>query len=69
MTRYYNGRGGEYRGLEAREHETNTQLKYVIQDGMFRGVGAELRHAVSRSTYASDRDNVRVYLTYDFVLW
>ncbi|WP_430491737.1 OprD family porin [Pseudomonas fulva] len=69
MTRYYKGRGGEYRGLDAREHETNTQLKYVIQDGFFKGVGAELRHAISRSTYASDRDNVRLYLTYELYLW
>ncbi|WP_051095543.1 OprD family porin [Pseudomonas sp. 10-1B] len=69
MTRYYHGSGGDYRGLDAREHETNTQLKYVIQDGVFRGVGAELRRATSRNTYASDRDNVRVYLTYEIALW
>lgn len=69
MTRYYNGSGGEYRGLDAREHETNTQLKYVVQDGVLKGFGAELRHAISRSTYASDRNNMRVYLTYDLLLW
>jgi len=69
MTRYYRGSDGEYRGEEAREHESNTQLKYVVQDGLFKGFGAEVRHAVSRSSYASDRDNVRLYLTYDLLLW
>jgi len=69
MTRYYHGSGGEYRGADAREHETNTQLKYVVQDGVFKGFGAEVRHAISRSTYASDRNNVRIYLTYDLLLW
>lgn len=69
MSRYYKGDDGEYRGQPAREHESNTQLKYVFQDGVLKGFGAELRHALSRSTYASDRDNYRVYLTYDIALW
>ncbi|MHA6196077.1 OprD family porin [Pseudomonas wadenswilerensis] len=69
MTRYYKGEDGVYRGREAREHESNTQLKYVIQDGLFKGVGAEFRHAVSRSSYSSDRDNYRLYFTYDIVFW
>jgi hypothetical protein len=69
MTRYYKGEDGVYRGQEAREHESNTNLKYVIQDGLFKGVGAEFRYAVARSTYSSDRDNYRLYLTYDIALW
>ena len=41
----------------------------MIQDGVFKGFGGEVRHAISRSSYASDRDNVRLYLTYDLLLW
>lgn len=29
----------------------------------------EVRKATYRSTYASDRDNWRLYLTYDIALW
>lgn len=68
MTRYYKGDGGEYRGQPAREHESNTQLKYVFQAGMLKGFGAEFRHALSHSTYSSDRDNYRLYFTYELKL-
>lgn len=69
MTRYYKGDHGDYRGSLAREHETNTSLKYVVQSGPFKGIGAEYRYAFSRSTYASDRDNNRLYFTYTVNLW
>ena len=69
MTRYYKGQNGDYKGREAREWESDTNLRYVIQDSTFKGVGIELRKATYRSTYASDRDNYRVYLTYDLALW
>ena len=69
MTRYYNGRNGDYRGREAREWESDTNLRYVIQNGTVKGLGVELRKATYRSTYASDRDNYRLYLTYDLALW
>lgn len=69
MTRYYKGDDGEYKGLRAREHELNTNLKYVVQANSLKGLGVEYRNAVSRSTYASDRDNNRLYITYTFNLW
>lgn len=69
VTRYYEGHGGESRGKGIRENELDTQLKYVVQSGLFKGVGAEVRHAVSRSNYASDWDSYRLYLTYDLLLW
>nr|WP_314528258.1 OprD family porin [uncultured Pseudomonas sp.] len=69
MTRYYKGENGDYRGREAREWESDTNLRYVIQDSAFKGVGMEVRKATYRSTYASDRDNWRLYLTYDIALW
>lgn len=69
MTRYYKGDHGDYRGTLAREHETNSSIKYVLPDGPLKGLGAEYRYAISRSTYASDRDNNRLYLTYTFNLW
>lgn len=67
--RYYKGDDGDYRGKLAREYENDTSIKYVIQDGPFKGVGTEFRRSLSRSTYATDRDNNRVYITYDLVLW
>ena len=69
MTRYYKGQNGDYRGREAREWESDTNLRYVIQNGTVKGLGVELRKATYRSTYASDRDNYRLYLTYDLALW
>jgi hypothetical protein len=69
MTRYYKGENGDYKGREAREWESDTNLRYVIQSSAFQGVGIEVRKATYRSTYASDRDNYRLYLTYDIALW
>ncbi|WP_129587039.1 OprD family porin [Pseudomonas frederiksbergensis] len=69
MTRYYKGENGDYKGREAREWESDTNLRYVIQSSAFKGVGIEVRKATYRSTYASDRDNYRLYLTYDIALW
>lgn len=69
MTRYYKGQNGEFKGREAREWESDTNLRYVVQDSTFKGLGVELRKATYRSTYASDRDNYRLYLTYDLALW
>ncbi|WP_350646934.1 OprD family porin [Pseudomonas sp. HY13-MNA-CIBAN-0226] len=69
MTRYYKGENGDYKGRGAREWESDTNLRYVIQDSAFKGVGMEVRKATYRSTYASDRDNWRLYLTYDIALW
>lgn len=69
MTRYYKGENGDFKGREAREWESDTNLRYIIQDSAFKGVGIEVRKATYRSTYASDRDNYRLYLTYDVALW
>ena len=69
MTRYYKGENGDYKGREAREWESDTNLRYVIQSSAFQGIGIEVRKATYRSTYASDRDNYRLYLTYDIALW
>ncbi len=69
MTRYYKGENGDYKGREAREWESDTNLRYVVQDSALKGLGVELRKATYRSTYASDRDNYRLYLTYDIALW
>ncbi len=69
MTRYYKGENGELKGRETREWESDTHLKYVVQNTALKGLGVELRKATYRSTYASDRDNYRLYLTYDVALW
>lgn len=69
MTRYYKGENGDYKGREAREWESDTNLRYVIQSSTLKGIGIEVRKATYRSTFASDRDNYRLYLTYDIALW
>lgn len=69
MTRYYKGENGDYKGRDAREWEADTNLRYVIQSSALKGLGIEMRKATYRSTYASDRDNYRLYLTYDIALW
>lgn len=65
MTRYYKGEDGVYRELEARKRESNTNLKYVIQDNPFKDAGAEVRYSASINSSSRDRDNYRPYLTYD----
>jgi hypothetical protein len=69
MTRYYKGENGDFKGRETREWGSDTNLRYVIQDSAFKGVGIEVRKAKYRSTYVSDRDNLRLYLTYELALW
>jgi hypothetical protein len=69
MTRYYKGENGDYKGREVREWESDTILRYVIQSSALKGVGIEVRKATYRSTYASDRDDYRLYMTYDIALW
>lgn len=69
MTRYYKGQNGDFKGREAREWESDTNLRYVIQDRVFKGLSVELRRAAYRSTYTSDRNNYRIYLAYDLAFW
>ena len=51
-----------------REWERNLRLDYTLQSGLFKDLGVSLRHASLRSDAARDEDQLRVYLTYNFVL-
>jgi len=69
MIRYYKGFDAKYSGKPADEHELDTSLKYVIQDGTFKGLGAEFRNTAYRSNVLTSWDYNRLYLTYDIKLW
>ena len=51
-----------------REWERDLRLDYKVQSGMLKDLGVSLRHASLRSDVARDEDQLRVYLTYNFVL-
>lgn len=71
--RYFKGRDGttELRGAEvaANEWERDFDLAYVVQSGALKGLGVKWRNIAYRSSYSRDRDNNRLYLTYDIALW
>jgi hypothetical protein len=69
MVRYFKGFDAKYSGQPADEHELDTSLKYVIQSGTFKGVGAEFRNTAYRSNVLTSWDYNRLYLTYDIKLW
>ena len=51
-----------------KEWERNLRLDYTVQQGFLKDLGVSLRHASLRSDADRDQDQVRVYLTYNFVL-
>ncbi|GAB5337111.1 OprD family outer membrane porin [Pseudomonas fluorescens] len=69
MTRYYKAGGGEYKGRAANEWERDSTLRYVVQNGAFKGLGLEYRGATFRTSYSANHDDNRLYLTYDLAIW
>ena len=55
-------------GAGDREWERNLRLDYKVQSGVLKDLGVSLRHASLRSDVTNDEDQLRVYLTYNFVL-
>ena len=51
-----------------KEWERDLRLDYTVQQGFLKDLGVSLRHASLRSDADRDQDQVRVYLTYNFVL-
>lgn len=51
-----------------KEWERDLRLDYSFQSGFFKDLGISLRHASLRSDATNDQDQLRVYLTYNFVL-
>ncbi|WP_437884058.1 OprD family porin [Pseudomonas sp. LRF_L74] len=71
MGRYIKGSGIERgAGLSSgREWERDIDLAYVIQSGPLEGVGLKWRNAVYRTSYTSDIDETRIFVTYTMKLW
>ena len=51
-----------------KEWERDLRLDYTVQKGFLKDMGVSLRHASLRSDATADQDQLRVYLTYNFVL-
>ena len=51
-----------------KEWERDLRLDYTVQNGFLKDMGVSLRHASLRSDATADQDQLRVYLTYNFVL-
>lgn len=51
-----------------KEWERDLRLDYTVQNGFLKDLGVSLRHASLRSDATTDQDQLRVYLTYNFVL-
>lgn len=51
-----------------KEWERDLRLDYKVQSGFLKDLGLSLRHASLRSDATKDQDQLRVYLTYNFVL-
>lgn len=56
------------RGFEGREHERDLDLTYVVQSGLFEGLGMRVRNALARSNYRTDVDENRMFFTYTWTL-
>lgn len=71
LTRYISGDHVKVPGslAEGREWERDSELKYQVQGGAFKGVSVRLRNATYRSNYARfarDMDETRVIVSYSF---
>ncbi|POA21907.1 outer membrane porin, OprD family [Pseudomonas sp. FW300-N1A1] len=73
LTRYVNGDHIKVVGSEqeGKEWERDSELKYVVQSGTFKGVSLRLRSATYRTNYeqfARDVDETRLIVSYNFSL-
>lgn len=55
-------------GVGDKEWERNLRLDYTVQQGFLKDLGVSVRHASLRSDIDRAQDQLRVYLTYNFVL-
>ncbi|NQD73629.1 outer membrane porin, OprD family [Pseudomonas sp. CrR7] len=56
-------------GIEQKEWERDLALDYVIQTGLFKGVGLSWRQAALRSEVADAQDQTRVIISYTLALF
>lgn len=56
-------------GFEGRDWERDLDLAYVVQSGLFEGVGVRIRNVVARSNYRTDIDENRLILSYTVKLF
>ena len=66
--KYLRGDDADVMGSGDAEWERDLRLDYKVQSGFLKDLGLSLRHASLRSDITRDKDEMRVYLTYDFVL-
>ncbi|MCY1394857.1 Porin-like protein NicP [compost metagenome] len=70
MTRYFSGRDAQpTSGAGSREWERDTDIKYVLQSGVLKGLGLTWRNATYRSDFSRDVDENRLYLSYSIALF
>jgi len=64
---YYSGDGINAQGHDQEEWERDFRIDYVVPSGFLKGVGVTWRNSVSRGDFR-ERDDNRVYLTYNLTL-
>ena len=74
MTRYVNGDNIKVvgRNEEGKEWERDSELKYVVQSGLFKDVSVRFRNATYRTNYskfARDVDETRLIVGYNLSIW
>lgn len=71
MTRYVKGENAdaETHASEGREWERNTDIGYVVQEGMLKNVGIRWRNASYRSNFARGADENRLIVSYTLSIW
>jgi len=65
---YFSGDDIDANGSDHREWERDFRVDYVVQEGMFKGVGLTWRNAVQRGNDTRDRDDNRLIVNYSIPL-
>lgn len=68
-TVYLKGTGIKRAGDNGKEWERDTRLDYVVQGGLFKGVGLSWRNASLRGNVANDTDENRLIVSYSLPLF
>lgn len=55
-------------GYEGKDRERDLDIAYVVQSGMFKGLGVRVRNVEARSNYRSDIDENRLIFSYTWTL-
>ncbi|NKQ10585.1 OprD family porin [Pseudomonas sp. SST3] len=70
MTRYVSGDNVNLAvGGEGEEWERDTDIAYVVQNGLLKNFGMKVRNATVRSNFGADLNETRLILSYTLPLW